>query len=158
MEKYKFDVVSQTLTVTANFADKMNDPSSDEYKLVVRFQSDFPNLTIAKRTHKSPSKCTSKATGEKFYCNQFKNLTCKRMEMFIDALPQSDAYLREYKFLKDYASLIQTNGYALVRKWFVAQFPMFRKNPLFYLNNTPEVLTGKDFLNQEANALEEKAA
>ena len=31
MEKYKFDVVSQTLTVTANFADKMNDPSSDEY-------------------------------------------------------------------------------------------------------------------------------
>lgn len=158
MEKYKFDVVSQTLTVTANFADKMNDPSSDEYKLVVRFQSDFPNLTIAKRTHKSPSKCTSKATGEKFNCNQFKNLTCKRMEMFIDALPQSDAYLREYKFLKDYASLIQTNGYALVRKWFVAQFPMFRKNPLFYLNNTPEVLTGKDFLNQEANALEEKAA
>ena len=43
MEKYKFDVVSQTLTVTANFADKMNDPSSDEYKLVVRFQSDLCN-------------------------------------------------------------------------------------------------------------------
>ena len=75
MEKYKFDVVSQTLTVTANFADKMNDPSSDEYKLEVQFQSDFPNLKIAKRTHKSPSKCTSKATGEKLICNQFKNLT-----------------------------------------------------------------------------------
>ena len=149
MEKYKFDVVSQTLTVTANFADKMNDPSSDEYKLVVRFQSDFPNLTIAKRTHKSPSKCTSKATGEKFNCNQFKNLTYDRMEKFIKALPKSKSYLREYTFVKDFASAIQTNGYTLVRKWFVAQFPEFRKNPLFYLSHSPELVSGANFLEEE---------
>lgn len=149
MEKYKFDVVSQTLTVTANFADKMNDPSSDEYKLVVRFQSDFPNLTIAKRTHKSPSKCTSKATGEKFNCNQFKNLTYDRMEKFIKALPKSESYLREYTFVKDFASAIQTNGYTLVRKWFVAQFPEFRKNPLYYLSHSPELVSGANFLEEE---------
>ena len=149
MEKYKFDVVSQTLTVTANFADKMNDPSSDEYKLATQFQSDFPNLKIAKRTHKSPSKCTSKATGEKFNCNQFKNLTYDRMEKFISALPQSESYLREYTFVKDFASAIQTNGYTLVRKWFVAQFPEFRKNPLFYLNNFPELVSGANFLEEE---------
>ena len=158
MEKYKFDVVSQTLTVTANFADKMNDPSSDEYKLVVQFQSDFPNLKIAKRTHKSPSKCTSKATGEKFNCNQFKNLTYDRMEKFIKALPKSEGYLREYTFVKDFASAIQHNGYTLVRKWFVAQFPEFRKNPLFYLNNAPEVVDGAKFLNDEAAISEAKAA
>ena len=158
MEKYKFDVVSQTLTVTANFADKMNDPSSDEYKLVVRFQSDFPNLTIAKRTHKSPSKCTSKATGEKFNCNQFKNLTCDRMEKFIAALPNNEAYKREFEFVRYTASSIQTNGYKQVREWFVAQFPEFRKNPLFYLNNAPEVVDGAKFLNDEAAISEAKAA
>ena len=158
MEKYKFDVVSQTLTVTANFADKMNDPSSDEYKLVVRFQSDFPNLTIAKRTHKSPSKCTSKATGEKFNCNQFKNLTCDRMEKFIAALPNNEAYKREFEFVRYTASSIQTNGYKQVREWFVAQFPEFRKNPLFYLNNAPEVVDGAKFLNDEAAVPEAKAA
>jgi hypothetical protein len=158
MEKYKFDVVSQTLTVTANFADKMNDPSSDEYKLVVRFQSDFPNLKIAKRTHKSPSKCTSKATGEKFNCNQFKNLTCDRMEKFIAALPNNEAYKREFEFVRYTASSIQTNGYKQVREWFVAQFPEFRKNPLFYLNNAPEVVDGAKFLNDEAAISEAKAA
>ena len=158
MEKYKFDVVSQTLTVTANFADKMNDPSSDEYKLVVQFQSDFPNLKIAKRTHKSPSKCTSKATGEKFNCNQFKNLTCDRMEKFIAALPNNEAYKREFEFVRYTASSIQTNGYKQVREWFVAQFPEFRKNPLFYLNNAPEVVDGAKLLNDEAAVSEAKAA
>ena len=33
MEKFVFDVVSQTLTITAKFAKMMNDTTSDEYKL-----------------------------------------------------------------------------------------------------------------------------
>lgn len=157
METYKFDVVSQTLTVTAKFAEMMNDPSSEEYKLVVQFQSDFPNLKIAKRTHKSPRKCTSKSTGEEFRCNQFKNLTCDRMEKFIEALPNHDAYLREFKFVRDTASRIQTNGYKQVREWFVAQFPEFRKNPLFYLHNSPKLVSGAAFLEEETEAPTNKA-
>ena len=158
MEKFKFDVVSQTLTVTANFAEKMNDPESGEYKLVVQFQSDFPNLKIAKRTHKSPRKCTSKSTGEEFRCNQFKNLTCDRMEKFIDALPNNEGYKREFEFVRYTASRIQTNGYTLVRKWFVAQFPEFRKNPLFYLHNSPKLVSGAAFLEEETEAPTNKAA
>ena len=151
MEKFKFDVVSQTLTVTANFAEKMNDPESGEYKLVVQFQSDFPNLKIAKRTHKSATSYTTKS-GEKFNCNQFKNLTYDRMEKFIKALPKSESYLREYEFVKDFASAIQTNGYTVVRKWFVAQFPEFRKNPLFYLHNSPKLVSGAAFLEEAAGS------
>ena len=154
METYKYDVVSQTLTVTAKFAEMMNDPSSEEYKLAVRFQRDFPNLRVVKRTHKSPRKCTSKSTGEEFRCNQFKNLTYERMEKFMSALPRRDEYLREYTFIKDYASAVQTNGYALVRQWFIAQFPEFRKNPLFYLNNSPELVSGGKFLADKAAASE----
>ena len=157
MEKFVFDVISQTLTITSKFAKMMNDPQSDEYKLVQQFRKDFPNLTIAKKTHKSATHYTTKS-GEKFNCNQFKNLTYDRMEKFIKALPKSESYLREYTFVKDFASAIQTNGYTLVRKWFVAQFPEFRKNPLFYLYNTPELVSGFAFLEEETAAPTQMAA
>ena len=153
MEKFQFDVISQTLTITAQFAKMMNDPESDEYKLVMRFRQDFPNLTITKKTHKSATHCTTKS-GEKFNCNQFKNLTYDRMEKFISALPKSESYLREYSFVKDFASAIQTNGYTLVRKWFVAQFPEVRKNPLFYLSHSPELVSGFRFLDEETAGTE----
>lgn len=157
MEKFSFDVVSQTLTITAKFAKMMNDTQSDEYKLVANFRQDFPNLTIAKKTHKSATHYTTKS-GEKFNCNQFKNLTYDRMEKFIKALPKSEGYLREYLFVKDFASAIQHNGYTLVRKWFVAQFPEFRKNPLFYLNHSPALVSGAAFLDQETAAPNQEAA
>ena len=157
MEKFVFDVISQTLTITAKFAKMMNDPQSDEYKLVQQFRKDFPNLTIAKKTHKSATHYTTKS-GEKFNCNQFKNLTYDRMEKFISALPKNEDYLREYLFVKNYASAIQTNGYTLVRKWFVAQFPEFRKNPLFYLSHSPELVSGATFLEEETSAPDQMAA
>ena len=157
MEKYTFDVISQTLTITAKFAKMMNDPQSDEYKLVQQIRTDFPNLSIAKKTHKSATHYTTKS-GEKFNCNQFKNLTYDRMEKFIAALPKNEGYLREYLFVKNYASAIQHNGYTLVRKWFVAQFPEFRKNPLFYLYNTPELVSGFAFLEEETAAPAQMAA
>ena len=157
MEKFVFDVISQTLTITAKFAKMMNDPQSDEYKLVQQFRKDFPNLTIAKKTHKSATHYTTKS-GEKFNCNQFKNLTYDRMEKFIKALPKSESYLWEYTFVKDFASAIQTNGYTLVRKWFVAQFPEFRKNPLFYLSHSPELVSGATFLEEETSAPDQMAA
>ena len=157
MEKFVFDVISQTLTITAKFAKMMNDPQSDEYKLVQQFRKDFPNLTIAKKTHKSATHYTTKS-GEKFNCNQFKNLTYDRMEKFIKALPKSESYLREYTFVKDFASAIQTNGYTLGRKWCVAQFPEFRKNPLFYLSQSPELVSGATFLEEETSAPDQMAA
>ena len=157
MEKFSFDVVSQTLTITAKFAKMMNDTQSDEYKLVSKFRTDFPNLTITRKTHKSATNYTTKS-GEKFNCNQFKNLTYDRMEKFIKALPKSEGYLREYLFVKDFASAIQHNGYTLVRKWFVAQFPEFRKNPLFYLNHSPALVSGAAFLDQETAAPDQEAA
>ena len=151
MEKFVFDVISQTLTITAKFAKMMNDPQSDEFKLVQQFRKDVPNLTIAKKTHKSATSYTTKS-GEKFNCNQFKTLTYDRMEKFISALPKSEEDMREYQFVKNFASGIQTNGYSLVRKWFVAQFPEFRKNPLFYLYNSPELVSGAAFLEEETAA------
>ena len=156
MEKFKFDVVSQTLTITAKFNEQMANPESAEYKLVMQLRTDFPNLTIARKTHKTPSHYTTKS-GEKFNCNQFKNLTYDRMEKFISALPQIEEYMREYTFVKEFGSLVQTNAYTLVRKWFVAQFPEFRKNPLLYLNNTPQIVKASTFMAEQATGDQEAA-
>lgn len=149
MNAYNVDFAKMTITITADFAKRMNNPNSEEYKTICRFRKDFPAMRIVNRTHHTPRKYVSSSTGEKFNCNQFKNLTYERMERFISALPKSEEYQREYNFVKNYASAVQHNGYTLVRKWFVKQFPEFRKNPLLYLSNSPALLTGTAFLGAE---------
>lgn len=156
MEKFKFDVVSQTLTISAKFDEQMANPMSEEYKLVMQFRADFPNLTIARKTHKTPSHYTTKS-GEKINCNQFKNLTYDRMEKFIAALPQNEEYMREYTVVKNFGTSVNGNGYPLVREWFMAQFPEFRKNPLFYLSNTPQIVMASTFMAEQAEDDQEAA-
>ena len=146
MERYKFNAASKTLIITAGYAKKMQDMESDEFKHYNAMMQAIPGLTIVNRSHRSPSKCTSTSTGETFKCNQFKNLSYKNMERFMSALPNCKVYFAEYDFLRNYAARIQTNGYALVRRWFVAQFPHFRKNPLFYVYNTPPLLPAADVI------------
>ena len=152
MEKYSFDAVSRTLTISAKFAEMMNYPNSKEYKLVSQFQENFPDLRIAKRTHRTPTRYNTKS-GETYNRNQFKDLTYERMEKFMSVLPQKEAYLTEYETVRAFAEVVKHNGYPIVRKWFVEQFPHYRKNPLFYLNNSPLVLHGSTFI--ESMAAEE---
>lgn len=157
MERYYLDVVSKTLTVTEKFAKKLQDPTSEEFALYSKLMATIPGLTVANRTHKSPSHCVSKSTGERFNCNQFKNLTYKNMEQFMSALPDNEGYFGEYNFLRESATRIQHNGYALVRRWFVAQFPHFRKNPLFYVYNTPALVPASQVI-AEIGAAEQDVA
>ena len=147
MNAYKVDFVANTVTITAAFAKAMNDPTSAEYKIIAQIRKDFPEMEIIRKTHKTPSKYQTK-TGEKFNCNQFKNLTYKNMETFIMGLPSAEAYMEEYLFLKNYAAEVQTNGYTIIRRWFVAQFPDFRKNSLAYLTNQPDVVSAAEVADQ----------
>ena len=153
MEYYKIDFVKNTFTISKAFEDKMQDFSSEEYKFYKRVIDEVPGIEVLRRTHKTPTKYVNK-NNEKFYCNQFKNLKFERMEKFMSSLSRADEYMAEYNFLKYYAGVIQTNKYALVRKWFVAQFPEFRKKPLIYLYEEPEVLNAKEFADKEAENTE----
>ena len=148
MERYTFNPVTKTLVITAAFAKAMQNIESAEYALYSQLMADIPNLEVIRKTHASPKKCVSKSTGEKFKCNQFKNLTYKNMETFIMGLPAAEAYMEEYLFLKNYAAEVQTNGYTIIRRWFVAQFPDFRKNPLTYLTTQPDVVSAAEVADQ----------
>ena len=158
MERFKFDAASKTLNITAGYAKKLNDMESAEFKHYNAMMQAIPGLVVVNRSHRSPSKCISTSTRETFKCNQFKNLSYKNMERFMSALPNCEVYFAEYDFLRDYAARIQTNGYALVRRWFVAQFPHFRKNPLFYVYNTPPLLPAADVIAETVASETESAA
>ena len=153
MEKYKLDIVNKTLTISKGFADAIDNPTDEckEYKLYTRLMQEIPGLTVVRKSHRTPTSYTS-SSGEKFSCNQFKNLKYENMERFMAALPDNEVYFEQYSFLRYSASVIQTNRYALVRDWFIAQFPEFRKNPLFYLYNKPEIVKAATVLEMRGDA------
>lgn len=149
MEKYKLDVMSKTLTITKAFEDAMNAGKGKEYALYTKLMRDIPGLTVVRKTHSTPSGYKTKS-GENFKCNQFKNLSYEHMEKFMAALPENEKYLVEYDYIRNNAAAVQTNRYALVRRWFVEQFPQFRTNPLFYLYNAPTVVPAVQIIGDDA--------
>ena len=60
--------------------------------------------------------------------------------------------MNEYLFLRNHASDIQTNGYTLIRRWFVKQFPDYQKNPLTYIHTQPEVVSAAEAMADTAKA------
>ena len=129
MEKFKFDIIANTLTLSAAFVDAMNNPKSKEYALVRKFRKDFPSLRVIRKTHASPKSN-----------NKHKNLTYERMERFMCALPDGEDYLAAYWSLRDKAEHMCASPYSAVSAWFMKQFPKFRSNPLFYLDNQPAII------------------
>lgn len=147
-KNYTLNLAAKTLTITKAFEEAVAEGRGTEYELYQRFLQDIPGLTIIRRTHASPRKYTAK-NGEQYHCNPFKNLTYKNMERFIFGLPNKEEYLRAFRFLKDNAARPQSARYPIVRRWFEAQFPEFRANPLYYYFNEvplqkPEQFVPKD--------------
>ena len=158
MKGYTLSLSAKTLTITKAFEDAVSKGEGEAYDLYTKFMREIPGLTVVRKTHKTPTKYTSKSTGEKFNCNQFKNLTFDNMKAFIEGLPNSEKFMKSYNFLRYYGGLPQTSRYTAVRKWFVAQFPEFRKNPLFYLYNEVKVVNIAPFIQEAQERAEELEA
>ena len=154
---YQIDFTTKTLTITKEFSDNAQDPASKEFGILMNLQKAIPGLTVIRKTHATPRKYVSKSTGETFNCNQFKNLKYENMEGFINGLSNSEDYMKPYLFLKNCGSLPLTSRYTAVRRWFVAQFPEFRKNPIFYLYNEVKVIETTPFFQQAKEEAEENA-
>ena len=139
MNAYKLNLAAKTLTITKAFEDAVAAGDTPEYGLYTKLMAEIPGLTAVRKTHDKPKKYHTRS-GEEFNCNQFNHLTYKNMEGFINGLPNNEEYLAAFQFVRNCGALVQTSRYTVVRKWFVAQFPEFRKNPLFYLHNQPEMV------------------
>lgn len=139
MKNYKFNPITRTMVMSADFARAVADVRTAEYKLFVRMQKEIPDLKIERRTHASPSSYKGK-DGKKTSYYPTKGLSYERMEKFMGALPEGKKHLETYKTLRNLAESMCPSPYAVVRKWFEKQFPLYRNNPLFYVKNSVEVI------------------
>ena len=135
---YTIDFTRKVLTITKEFADAASDPTSKEYKTMRQFQKDIPDLTVVRKTHSTPKKYYT-ASGRICTRNQFKNLTYKYMEAFINALSNREEIMNEYYLIRYPMGDIQHNKYKAVREWFIGKFPEYYTDPFKYLKNaSPE--------------------
>lgn len=144
---YTLDVVNNTLTITADFADALNDPTSAESKLIRQFKHDYPKLIIKRKTHDRPT-CYRNSDGSKTAYQKNRGLTYENMEKFMSALPDGAEYLAAYWELREKAEAMCASPYAAISAWFMEQFPKYRKNSLFYVReeNLPKIIYHPAFL------------
>lgn len=149
MKKYNLDITTKTLTISADFDRQMQDPTSAEYALFMKLTADIPDLKVCRKTHKTPTAITTKS-GERLNHNQFKGLTYEKMERFIRSMDNPEVYEAQYMKVKTFGG-IQNNNYSMVSKWFVKQFPEYRKNPIMYVFHSPEVVKVEEVFVAEAS-------
>ena len=112
---YRIDFTKMTLTMTADFADKAYDPSTEEYEILTRLQRDFPRLRVVRKTHRSPKTA-----------NPAKGLTYERMEKYINLHANADELLDLFQKVQSAG-----RGYPYVKAWFIKQFPNYKNVPDF---------------------------
>lgn len=101
--------------MTADFALKAYDPTTEEYAILTRLQKDFPRLRVVRKTHRSPKTA-----------NPAKGLTFERMEKCIRLFDNSDELMDLFQKVKS-----ADRGYQFVKAWFVKQFPNYKEVPEF---------------------------
>ena len=154
---YKLNLPARTLTITKEFEEAVSLGEGNEFEIYTKLHREIPGLIDVRKTHKTPSKYTAKS-GDTFKCHPGKNLKYENMEGFINGLPNNEELIKAYNFIKYCGGLTSTSRYAAVRKWFVAQFPEFRKNPIFYLYNEVQPIAYIPFVEEEQQQLAEKQA
>ncbi len=115
---YKMDFTTNTLTITKGFEKELLDPTSDEYKLLLRLKADFKNLRVVKKA--APRRKKKPRAG----------LTYDKMVKFLSCQANSAILLNEFTEVREY-SKAQSNPYQFVRDWFLLNFPHYDAIPKF---------------------------
>lgn len=122
MAYYKMNFATKTITISKEFAQKAQDPNSEESNILLHLQSICPGLKIAYLTH-----CGG-------FRNPRKGLTFDKMERYIRLHDNAPELLYNFSVVKSIAEL-QANKYEYVYRWFMEQFPNY--------GNIPEIKNGK---------------
>ena len=124
MTGYKINFAANTIVITSDFEKAAHDPNTEQYRLLKQIQSDYPAMRISRMTRRSPKAC-----------NPSKGLTYANMERYINVYDNAAELRERFEEVKELAAA-QTNSYMYVKRWFVAQFPNYKKLPDFTAINT----------------------
>ena len=114
MNGYKFDIATETLTVSASFEKKASCIGSPEYNLIVKLRQDHPELKIINKEKKN---------GKKKVCYA-------QMEDFIKMHRNAKELMATFERVKK-LSRIQPMPYKYVKEWFENRFPYYNDEPSF---------------------------
>ena len=116
---YKINFANNTLVMNYKFHAASQEYGTDENKLVKAILTDFPTLTVI-----------VKAGRDVKTTNKNKRLTYENMEKHISAYENSAELLDVFETVKA-LSKTAASPYKYVTDWFVAQFPDYKKAPVF---------------------------
>ena len=139
---YIYNPCENTITITKAFAEALQNPNSDESKLFRAIKADNPSIVVRQRTHKTKSD----------HVNKNKNLSYENMKAFIELLPEAEDYLNAFNAVRAMASTTSLSPYSMVSKWFVKQFPLYRKDPMVYLYDKVAVIAPEQIFDKEEDA------
>ena len=120
---YKINFATNTLVMNYKFYAASQEYGTDENKLVKAILADFPALTVV-----------VKAGRDVKTTNKNKRLTYANMEKHISAYENSAELLDVFETVKA-LSKTAASPYKYVTDWFVAQFPDYKKAPVFRKRN-----------------------
>ena len=116
---YKINFANNTLVMNYKFHAASQEYGTDENKLVKAILADFPTLTVI-----------VKAGRDVKTTNKNKRLPYANMEKHISAYENSADLLDVFETVKA-LSKTAASPYKYVTDWFVAQFPDYKKAPVF---------------------------
>lgn len=113
--KYSFDIRTNTLTVSNQFAENAYIPNTAEYEIFKQLREDFPNMRIVRMPDR-------RKNGN--------GLTYDKMERYIGVYSNANELIPIFETVKKIAST-QKNPYLYTKNWFMKQFPKFYDMPDF---------------------------
>lgn len=153
--KSKVKVLHEEAVIEVNttFAKMMENPLSDEYKLLQEIRREHPEFRVTRRQ-------INKNTSQEHY----KGLTYEYMEWYIIKYGPKDKdelakLLAEFEMQKDIAMChSKSKRYPVVKNWFLGKFPEIAKFGIPEMNKETEQNAESNVVNFEAANEEKKGA
>ncbi|MBR3243488.1 MAG: hypothetical protein IKF90_12450 [Parasporobacterium sp.] len=118
MKQYRYNCLTNTLTLSRAFVRQAENVESEEYKFVQRMRDEIPGLTIV-RQEKQIHRRSPRA-----------NLSVRAMREYIGCIRDSERRLAELDSVVS-ASKGQEHPLLYIRNWFMENYPAYYSIPVF---------------------------
>ena len=127
---YSYDITTNTLTVTADFAKKASQLNTPEYRIVKQYRAEFPGIAIQRKTNSAS--------------HSSKGIKYADMERYMRNCRSAERYLFVFGKVRE-LSKGQPNPYKYVRTWFDNLFPHYSEQPVIdgegFIVENPDILS-----------------
>jgi hypothetical protein len=118
MKQYRYNCLTNTLTLSRAFVRQAENVESEEYKFVQRMREEIPGLDIVRQEKQVHRR------------SKYANLSVKAMKDYISCMRNSDERLAELDSVVS-ASRGQDHPIRYTREWFLENYPGYNSIPVF---------------------------